>query len=256
MFWRSKKDIILDCYTSNPFAYNYAKINYGYHYIPDWWKKTPPKRTNDNKDYHTIRKCPGIIEYYKKGIVLPLWAELRLLLLDKNEEESYRYISSHSQLIATSHDQKQFEGFAKDNGYSLKLESPWHIRCKEPIEFTMSQPIWSQRDTLFSLSLLPGIVEFKTQTSTNLNYFFEKRDNRVEINLEPLTPLAIFHPHTDRKIILKYHYVENKDTFNEMFTSDFGMFLNRDGTRFERQLQRKKDFIDKVDRIDNKEFKL
>ena len=120
----------------------------------------------------------------------------------------------------------------------------------------MSQPIWSQRDTLFSLSLLPGIVEFKTQTSTNLNYFFEKRDNRVEINLEPLTPLAIFHPHTDRKIILKYHYVENKDTFNEMFTSDFGMFLNRDGTRFERQLQRKKDFIDKVDRIDNKEFKL
>ena len=54
MFWNRKKDIVLDCYTSNPFAYNLARINYGYHFIPEWWKKTPKileKRIATIKNY-------------------------------------------------------------------------------------------------------------------------------------------------------------------------------------------------------------
>ena len=67
-FWRKKDDdIILDCYTYNPYAYNFAKINYGYHYIPEWWKKTPKNKGSGND---TIKNCPAIVEYYKKSMHL------------------------------------------------------------------------------------------------------------------------------------------------------------------------------------------
>ena len=83
MFWKNKKDVILDCYTSNPFAYNLARINYGYHFIPEWWKRTP-KRV-EVKD--TIKKCPGIVTYYKTGIVIPMWCEFKMVLCRKDENE-------------------------------------------------------------------------------------------------------------------------------------------------------------------------
>jgi len=70
------------------------------------------------------------------------------------------------------------------------------------VTFTMSQPTWSQRDIMEHLHLLPGVIDFKTQTKTNLNYFITRKDNRVELNIEPLTPMAIIHPHTDTKIVL------------------------------------------------------
>ena len=68
--WRkSDDDIILDYYTYNPYAYNFAKINHGHHYIPEWWKSTPKVV----KGHPTIKNCPAFIEYYKKGIVIPMW---------------------------------------------------------------------------------------------------------------------------------------------------------------------------------------
>ena len=82
MFFRKKKndDIILDCYTYNPYAYNFAKINYGYHYIPEWWKKTPKIV---EKRIATIKNCPAFVEYYTKGIVLPMWCELIIQIKPK-----------------------------------------------------------------------------------------------------------------------------------------------------------------------------
>ena len=66
--WRKKNDdVILDCYTYNPYVYNFAKINYGYHFLPEWWKKTPKNRGSGND---TIKNCPAIVEYYKKSIAL------------------------------------------------------------------------------------------------------------------------------------------------------------------------------------------
>ena len=76
MFKRNKS-IVLDCYTDNVYAYNFAKINYGHHYIPDWFKEMPKRKFGYMP---TIKKCPGIVSYYKQSIVIPMWCDVRLKL--------------------------------------------------------------------------------------------------------------------------------------------------------------------------------
>jgi len=255
--WFRKKDIVLDCYTSNPFAYNFARINYGYHYIPEWWKKTPKEISPDvhSNDPHrrTIKKCPGLINYYKKSIVIPLWTDLKLILYAKGEDSSFEWITSHDEFFATGHDQIQFEEFAGQEGYNLKIPSPWLIHCRESAEFMTSQPTWSQRNSMFDLQLLPGILEFKTQTNTQMNYFFERREQRVELNLEPLTPMMMLHPLTDRKVVLKHHYVHDNDKFFKMMATDFGMF--NDKKNRSNIYKKKRNLIDKADKLNKGEWK-
>ena len=263
MFWNRKKDIVLDCYTSNPFAYNLARINYGYHFIPEWWKQTP-KIENISAPHEmkvtqvdTIKKCPGIVTYYKTGIVIPMWCELRMMLYAKHEEKVFDGNASHDEIDITFHGVDQFKRFTKEDGHSLKILSPWHIKCREPVTFTMSQPIWSQRDFMEHLHLLPGVLDFKTQTSTNLNYFIIRKDNRVELNIEPLTPMCIIHPHTDRKIVLKHHYIHDNEMFRKIMSSDFAMFnTDKNNIRFKGQMKKKKEFIEKVDKMNKEEWKI
>ena len=159
--WRKGKkenDIILDCYTYNPYAYNFAKINYGHHYIPEWWRNTPKVIDKDA----TIKNCPAFVEYYKKGIVLPMWCEVELKIEPKGDG-LYTWKSAQKEFSIDQHEQKQFEGFTKEDGHNLKIISPWFIKCKEEINFTFTQPIWNQRDTMYNSIFTPGIVSFKTQ---------------------------------------------------------------------------------------------
>ena len=205
--WRkSNDDIILDCYTYNPFAYNFAKINHGYHYIPEWWKNTPKVV----EGHPTIKSCPAFVEYYKKGIVIPMWCEVEIQINPKGKQ-LFTWKSAQRDFNITEHGQDQLKGFAKEDGHNLKIMSPWFIKCREDINFTFTQPIWSQRDTMFNFILTPGIVSFKSQMGSNLNYFFQQKDTQQVINIEPLTPMAIMHPMSKRKVKLRHHLLTSKD---------------------------------------------
>ena len=204
--WRkSNDDIILDCYTYNPHAYNFAKINHGHHYIPEWWKSTPPIV----EKHPTIKNCPAFIEYYKKGIVIPMWCELEVQIQPKGDV-LFTWKSSQKDFYIDEHRQDQFEGFAKKDGHNLKIISPWLIKCKENINFTFTQPIWNQRDTMFNFMLTPGVVSFKYQMDCNLNYFFQQKDTQQVINIKTLTPMVIMHPISERKVKLRHHYIKKE----------------------------------------------
>ena len=246
---RGKKDddIILDCYTYNVYAYNFAKINHGYHYIPEWWKKTPTITENSTR---TIKKCPAVIEYYKKGIVLPMWCEVKIQVNPIGDKELCRWESSQKDFQIVTHAQEQFDGFTKNNGNNLKILSPWFIKCEEEIYFTYTQPIWSQRDTMFNLILTPGVLSFKHQMWTSLNYFIEQKDVQQNIHIEPLTPMLIMHPMSERKIKLRHHLLTTKDRALEHPT--YGMFINDQTTD---HFKRKKSLFEKIDKIDRGVYK-
>tara|TARA_B100000073_G_scaffold285894_1_gene247498 strand:+ start:608 stop:1363 length:756 start_codon:yes stop_codon:yes gene_type:complete len=249
-WWRKRDDdIILDCYTYNPYAYNFAKINYGRHYIPDWWKNTP-KVIGERP---TIKNCPAVVEYYLKGIVLPMWCEVEIIINPKGSEDLYVWKSAQKQFEIGQHNQLQFEAFTKDDGYNLKIISPWYIKCRENIHFTFTQPIWSQRDTMFDLILTPGLVSFKSQMNSNLNYFFQQKDTQQIINIQPLTPMAIMHPISDRKVKLKHHLLTSKEEgFATLGSHNNGLLL----ARFPKtHAKHKKQLFEKIDKIEKGEYK-
>ncbi len=248
--WRkSSNDIILDCYTYNPYAYNFAKINYGHHYVPEWWKNTP----SIVEEHPTIKSCPAFIEYYKKGIVLPMWCEVEVQIQPKGEG-LFTWKSAQKEFSITEHQQEQFKGFAKEDGYNLKIISPWFIKCKEEINFTFTQPIWNQRDTMFNLILTPGIVSFKSQMFSNLNYFFQQKDIQQDINIQPLTPMVIMHPMSERKVKLRHHLLTSKDRegFGTLGHHTNGLLLDRYPKPMSK---RKKDLFEKIDKLEEGTYK-
>ena len=245
----SNDDIILDCYTYNPHAYNFAKINHGHHYIPEWWKSTPPIV----EKHPTIKNCPAFIEYYKKGIVIPMWCELEVQIQPKGDV-LFTWKSSQKDFYIDEHRQDQFEGFAKKDGHNLKIISPWLIKCKENINFTFTQPIWNQRDTMFNFMLTPGVVSFKYQMDCNLNYFFQQKDTQQVINIKTLTPMVIMHPISERKVKLRHHLLTSKDRegFGTLHQGIDSLLLDRYPKLISRQ---KKKLFEKIDKIEKGIYK-
>jgi hypothetical protein len=225
LFKRSKK-IVIDCFTYSPDVYEYAKIDHAIKYVPDWWKDTPV--IHDKKDILTIKKCPAFLNFYKRGFVIPSWFELEMLVAKESEKEkTWKWECSSTYFdMADSHESIQFEKFAGPNGQNFKFTSPWVFRTKDHVEFLWSQPTWNMRENLFKFCSLPAIVNFKDQHATNLNYFFEYQKDESFIKIEPLTPLVMLHPLTEREIEIKNHLV-SKHEYDHIRTGIRNFFFLR-----------------------------
>jgi hypothetical protein len=255
-FFFKKKDVVLDCFTFVPHAYDYAKIDSALNHLPDWFKKTPKigkdENGNDEPKNATIKSCVGLIDLYKKGIVIPSWFEIDIKINPNSnkEETAFTWEASNSFLsTSNSHNPRQFQGFAKEHGGNLKLSTPWAFKTKEEIFFTWTQPTWHYRDFLGSLTNMPAVVEFKYNHGTEINYFYENKEHTQEINIPPLTPLVMLHPMTERNVIIKNHLVP-KEEFDRLHGSHNFLFQRhgKDSIKF---YQTKRRLVDRVEEQNN-----
>lgn len=221
------KDIILDCYTYLPYVYETAKINYAYKYIPDWWKNTPKFTTETNEA--SIKNCLGIKEYYKTGIVIPAWFGLQLKIYPLNHPEgiTYSYKSSTEHFKDISHSTSQFPLFAGKNKINFKIESPWLIKCNELINFTWTHPLYNlSHATDKNFDLMPAVINFRHQYDSNINYIItQENDVEKTIEIEPLSPLVIMHPMSNKRISFRYHLV-TKEEWNHHNNLHYYIFRN------------------------------
>jgi hypothetical protein len=230
-FLRRKKEepIYLDCYTASHFAYNHAKIDRASNYMPAWWKSQHRVSPNGQK---TIKYCNAVRDYYAAGIVIPLWGEVEIVvhgLCENSEAPIYQWRSSNEDfdLQSGNHGKTQWSGFGNNKLCNIKFISPWALKTREAVNFTWTQPTWSQPDTFNRLTALPGVTQFKTQTASHVNYVVEQRVDAQKIHLEPLTPLAIMHPMTERKVKIRHHLISPKK-YELLFRRAGGMLLEAD----------------------------
>lgn len=207
-FWFKKNKVVLECFTTNEVAYEYAKVDRMIKFFPDWWKKTKVSCEHDNTNYPTIKKCVGILEFYKKSITIPLWAKLKLSF----NRDGFGWESSGNVEVA-SHPREQFSYFAQSDGYNLKIVSPWLFRTKKLKFFSWSNPIYNNRNHINLMTFLPGVVEFKYNHVTSINYFVTASELNEEkiIYMEPFTPLATIIPMFEEEIIIKNIMVDEKE---------------------------------------------
>ena len=229
MFFKKKKEepIFLDCYTASEFAYNYAKIDYSHKYFPEWWKA----EVKFNEDGgQTIKNCTAFVDYYSKGIVIPLWGEVEINVNPIGSEgDIYTWKSSNMDfnLHEGSHSQNQWSGFANKNKTNIKFISPWLFKTREMAYFTWTQPTWSQPETFNGLTALPGVMQYKSQMITNINYVVEQNEKTQNFNFQPLTPMAILHPMTERKIEIRCHFI-SKEKYKTMTYISGSMLFGHD----------------------------
>lgn len=218
-FWKQKKEIILDCFTWSNTAYEYAKIDYASKFFPDWWKNLP--KTKTILDRGNAKNCVAIKDYYRKGIIIPSWFEMNLVIRSyKNQDQSFAWEASNPDVNTDNcHTREQFDGFSIDKNYiseNIKFSSPWRMSSKSDTYFTWTQPVWNQKDIASHLTLLPAVIEYKYQQGTEINYMIVRREEDVIINIPPLTPLVILHPMSDKKIVLKHHLLSREEFDNRL----------------------------------------
>lgn len=242
-FFIKEKEVVLDCFTYLHYVYDAAKINYANTYIPQWWKDTPSLL---NDQFATIKHCQAFRDFYKKGVVIPSWFEMNLKIHELGNDQWYEWESSHKDVFTgDSHHPNQFYGFAGESGKNIKLNSPWAFRTKENISWVWSKPTWSFRDYIDNLEILPGVVNYKYQHATEINFFIQNKQQSQEINIPPLTPLVILHPMTEKKIVIKNHLVD-MDEWWRIFGID-RLFFKRNSTDALKFWSTKKKLKDQID---------
>lgn len=218
-FFKKTPMVNIDCFTSNSTAHKFAPIIKASKAKPDWFEKVPkPQKSNTdfihyalddngvinfNSDptLRTIRSCFGFLELYKKGFVLENWCDLALNVAGENF--SYHYSNGDNLIL---HKRNQIDPGWKDY-HLLKLNSPWAIQCKEDISFLSFGAEWSLEK--YNFKVLPGILNFHYQTSTNAFLAVPKVEFQSVIPLGH--PLIHYIPLTDKQIKIHTHIVTDAE---------------------------------------------
>ena len=217
-----RKKIVLDFFTVNPAAYGYAKPVKATRVLPSWFKDMPKKRsfTVDEvpRTEATVKRCPGLIDYYSSAIALTSWfvAEMEIHPEGKVAVHMGRGGGNFHE-----HERWQYENYVKGTtGRNLKLGSPWHIKSKPNIKVLLAEPTWNNYSHYGSISVLPGILDLRYTDSTHINMMTRPGSNTKTISFEPGDPLAFLIPLTDDDFTIQSHLISEleyaKMGFNDL----------------------------------------
>jgi hypothetical protein len=225
MWFFKKKTIVVDCFTDEASAYDFYPIKNSKSYYPEWWKNVQNTIVQETPagpiDRPTIKFCDGILNLYKNSFVLPSWTDIQI----KTTYDSF-YIMLAKQCVNQSYPMFENHGRSQhsdifDNKIHMKLMSPWFLKQNNKCNFAMMPAVWHDPNNWANYTILPGMIDFKYQHSTNINFFLEPNKDRIFI--EAGTPFYHIIPLTDETVEFKCHLVTT-DELNRIYHSKYGSF--------------------------------
>lgn len=220
-FFIKKSEIVLDCFTFiDLYKTTFPPINSVDTY-PQWFKSLPKNDFVNNNFVNavplkTMRRCVGILDFFRYSFTLPLWSDVII----NTDKESYSYFFADNFSSIEMHNPRQHGNFISHYNH-LKFVSPWLFFCKRDVKFLVVQPSWNFIDNqLFNenIFIVPGVVDFKYQHTTNVNAFITKKKNELKLNAG--TPLLNFFPLTDKKIKIISHTITKQEFDSKSFSNN------------------------------------
>jgi len=213
MFYFLKKKVVVDCFVNHPTIAEHYSIQKSIKLTPDWWKKLESFYTRSDNlagisvRQNTMKTCPGFVDLYRSSWTIPLWMDI---FLRTSEEGSYTYLTPCDMgfQAVSSHDVKQ-HGDNFQNFIQLKLTSPWLLFEKRGVQFAFLGNDWELLKKHPEVKSLPGVVNFKSNHSTNFNMFLPKVN--AEYNFLAGLPLVQIIPLTDHKVEFRAHSVTDSE---------------------------------------------
>lgn len=203
--FKRKKTITLNCYCIEPQTNKLFPIQKAKDFIPDWYKGLPPYTMPERMP--TTRVCPGIRDAHSKGIIIPLWSDLKVFYDSQGNVEVTAPLNTHNKQ-AEVHNPGQWGNQYK--GWThVKILSPWFIECNEPVPFMMVEPFWF-RDDVPEYRISPGVVEFKYQHASHAQVFLPPTEESKIIGMEGSMPFIHLVPLEDVNIELNICHLDNE----------------------------------------------
>lgn len=213
-FFHRTPEIHVDCFTYSNDVYLNTPIVRASKTFPDWFKELPKntfkyivdKETNNHQIDRkgNLKDCRAFLDFYSKGIVIESWCDFKMIM-DMEKLTPHYWWSFHNKSI-TFHERHQIgNGFA--NQHHVKLVSPWYFLEKTGINFMWVGAEWALDK--YNFKILPGIITFDTQLSTNINIMYPHETKEFFIPIG--TPLVHVIPLSEKKIKFKNHLISIKD---------------------------------------------
>jgi hypothetical protein len=208
-FFHRRKKTVVDCFTADSFAYEYAPIIRGSKAFPSWWTKLPMGDPENNIDYNleqkNMRRCYGFLELYKRSIIIPSWTDIRFKV---TPDKGYTWLKSTGP-APEEHAQSQYEG-GFTGYYHTKLSSPWVFKEKSGVQFLFTPTTWNLEN--YDFLMPPGVLEFTTNHGTNVNLFLPKKKTDYSFFIPVGKPLVHIIPlQSDAKIEIRNHLISREE---------------------------------------------
>ena len=208
-------------------------------FVPEWFTHMPIK--DKATDVGTIKRCPGLFDYFDQGYIIPAWCDMKFVY-DKESDFWSCTLGSSDDFNVDIHTNQQFLNHvpaANVNGvkatFVFKLISPWFIITK-PGWSVMQLPLYYHFNNEFSI--LPGVIDTDIyhQTNQQLVYF---GDNK-EIIIKRGEPLVQYIPFKREKTSL---VIEERNDSNFRIIKKANDWINGkfENTSAYRQMQKSRD---------------
>jgi hypothetical protein len=166
--------------TENHQIFNECPILPAKKMYPDWIKNIPKHSAP------TLKSCPGVINLYNYGYILPAWTDMKFIL---HNNATYEFECADSNTFAFSHPKEEYYGFW-DNFVQIKIISPWEIKTVNKKTLVI-EPTWNYSESCFRI--VPGIADTDRKFHcTNVQAFFEIKDYTRIIEIKKNEPLLHF----------------------------------------------------------------
>ena len=209
MFWFKRKEIVLDCFTSNKSAYDFSQIQPSANYYPNWFHTMESKVDFGTHETSTLKKCEAFLNYYRNGFIMPMWSDLGISI----EGMNYKWDFADYKSIAQVHPADQWSNFINPTEYGhLKILTPWHIKCNKEINFMFKRPYWNYNPFDADINIVEGILNFKYQNASNINLFLKINQNK-KLLIKFNDPLIYLLPLSEHSIKIKSHLISEKEFY-------------------------------------------
>ena len=217
MFWKKKKNNKIVFWCDLKGLPDIVPIRESKHFIPEWFKKAPafPLGSNELSDMPTVKRCPGFIDFFKMGYVLPAWCDFHLEISEnvQRNREQVKVETPQNAFPFDLHHLKQFADYLPEHAKNqikliFKPSNPWRVKTPKGISMLQLPMSYHYNPDFYALT---GIRNSYIYHEFNPQLIFSKSG---KFFIKRGTPLAMYIP-----IITKQFDVIIRERIYEDFDS-------------------------------------
>lgn len=217
-----RKSIVVKLYTYDANHFEYFKLRKSTTEFPSWFKQLPTEFFTDGfikTPVPTAKRCPALIEYFKKSVVIPNQFDLYLKANPDNTSGWVTPLQEQANML------KAFSP-AQRGGYEIphvKIDTSWAAVEETGVDFMITDAYYNNFDQPWRNA--PGILDFKYQHAMNINISYKLQEEPVFIPVN--SPLAFMFPMTDKEVSYEHHLVSYEEWHKIKYRTANNTFLSK-----------------------------
>ena len=215
-FLFKKKPVVLDCFTFIDLIFEKFPISESINHVPTWFKQAPkPPETEGLNPVHSIRKCSGMLNLFKRGAVLPLPCDVKIATWYDNDTYNVRsYNILSPEIIFLDNFTENFH----------KLNMPWLIKTKSKIPFLLTNCHYHSKR--HNITVVNGVTHFNNNPQIHVFFHLLKEEGGTEEKpnitlLEGGYPIVHIVPIEDVEVKVRTHLITQTEFFNKARSISF-----------------------------------